>query len=68
MMFCLLGEKSHNHTESNSYREAVKCQEKSSSKDLVIMANLAWRNETNRSGFRDICQHLRFKVSCIMVA
>ncbi len=30
------------NTESNSYREAVKCQEKSGFRDLVIMASVAW--------------------------
>jgi hypothetical protein len=47
MMFCSLGKKIGNiNTKSNSYREAVKCQEKSTSRDLVIMADLALRNET----------------------
>ena len=41
MMFCSLGEKMDNiNTESNSYREAVKCQEKSGFRDHVIIANL----------------------------
>ena len=52
MMFCSLGEKMDNiNTKSNSYREAVKCQENSASKDLVIMADLALRNETIWSRF-----------------
>ncbi len=47
MMFCSLGEKMDNiNTESNSYREADKCQEKSSSRDLVIIEHLGLRNET----------------------
>ena len=38
-------------TEFNSYRVAVKCQEKSASKSLVIMANLALKNQKIWSGF-----------------
>jgi len=39
------------NTEPNSYREAIKCQEKSSSKDLVIIEHLGLRNQTIWPGF-----------------
>jgi len=39
------------NTESNSYRVAVKCQEKSGFRDLVIIANFGLRNETIWPGF-----------------
>ena len=47
----LWGEKNDKDTEPNSYREALKCQEKSASRDLVIMANLALRNQIIWPGF-----------------
>ena len=68
-MFCSLGEKMDNiNTESDSYREAVKCQEKSGFKDLVIMANLDLRKETIWQGFIDIWHHPRDNTTCIKVA
>ncbi len=39
------------NTESNSYRVAVKCQEKSGVGRLVIIANFGLRNETIWPGF-----------------
>ena len=55
------------NAEFNSYREAVKCQEKSSSRDLVIMANLDLRKETIWQGFIDIWHHPRDNTTCMIL-
>ena len=69
MMFCSLGEKMDNiNTESHSYRETDKCQEKSTSRDLVIIEHLGLRNETILTHFLGIEQRLRERVTCIKSA